>query len=126
MSIPGALTCTLPQRARRTAVLLLMVLVALAAASFSPATAGHHRAGSSPAAVMIVAGYDGAPGRDHHHGSHLSPGLPGADGLEFTPALAPNRALRPRPPASARPAGTGRRSTSPRVRDLPQPGVLRV
>ena len=126
MSIPGALTCAVRQRSLRTVVLALMVLVALAAASFSPAAAEHHRAGGAEPAVMVVAEDDDPADREHHQQSHLSPGLPSADGLEFTPALTPNRALRPRPPASARPTGINRQPTSPRVRDLSQPGVLRV
>ncbi len=126
MSLPGALTCTLRQRAVRVGVLTLMVLVALAAASFCPAAAGHHRTSSPQAAFMVVADDDGPSGRDHHHGSHLSAGLPGAEGLELVPALTPNRALRPRPPTCARPSGVGRPPTAPRARDLSQPGVLRV
>ena len=126
MSVPGALTCTLRQRALRVGVLTLMVLVALAAASFSPAAAGRHRMSSPQAAFLIVADDDGAPGRDHHHGSHLSPGLPGAEGLELVPALTPNRVLRPRPPTCTRPTGIGWPPTAPRARELSQPGVLRV
>jgi hypothetical protein len=126
MSIPGALTCTRRQRARRAVVLAFMVLAALAAASFTPAAAEHHRTGSPQVAFLAVAEDDGPADRDHHHGSHLSPGLPSADGLELLSALTPNRALRPRPAASAQPAGINRELTSPRVRDLSQPGVLRV